>query len=243
MSWQIITLNRTLVKLFRMKNRMDNTLKSKNYNSKKGCPPKYHKRAGYTNKVGHYVPPRCIHSTTVYTESSAQKRDRITRKQERRLRAMIPSIHSLKRRECPPGKIARKSYVRRYTSAVRAKGFEVHRKNGKTYRVYPKSKPTVVQTKCVKDLGLPGKGPREGKGVGPLRKGELKKHGYSFRNPELKRKAALNSAVKEFGALGVYHKLNAVAKLAVRTAPNAAKTFKVDRNWIKQRYGPLKAAI
>ena len=95
----------------------------------------------------------------------------------------------------------------------------------------------------MKNVGLPGKGPKKGKGFGPLRKGELKKHGYSFRNPEITRKAALNSAVKEFGALGVYHKLDAVAKLAVRAAPNAAKTFKADRNWIKQRYGPLKAAL
>lgn len=215
--------------------------RSKSYTSKQGCPPHYHKRAGYHSKSGRFVPPRCIRSTTIYKESSAEHRANLTRKQARRLRAMIPSIRNLKRTACPTGMIARKAYVRRYTTAVRARGYTVRRKNGTSYRVYPKSKSTMVKTKCVKNLGLPGKGPTKGKGVGPLRKGELKKHGYSFRNPESQRKAALNSAVKEFGALGVYRKLNAVGKLAMRTFPQASRTFKADRNWIKRKYGPLKA--
>jgi len=35
--------------------------------------------------------------------------------------------------------------------------------------------------------------------------------------------------------------LNAVAKLTTRTAPDASKVFKADRNWIRDNYGPLKA--
>ncbi len=77
--------------------------------------------------------------------------------------------------------------------------------------------------------------------IGPLRKGELKKHGYSTFNKTAKRRSALRKAVKEFGALGVYRKLNAVAKLGVRTMPNVAKTFKRNRNWVRKTYGPLKA--
>jgi hypothetical protein len=78
-------------------------------------------------------------------------------------------------------------------------------------------------------------------GIGPLRKGELTKHGYSTFNQTAKRHSALRKAVKEFGALGVYRKLNAVSKLGVRTMPTVAKTFKRNRNWVRKTYGPLKA--
>ena len=137
--------------------------------------------------------------------------------------------------------IPRRAYVRRYSTAVRQRGFTVRRSTGRVYRVYPKSQSMLVGSKCVKDLGLPGKGPISGKGIGPLRKGELAKYGYSFRTTEAQRRAALKSAVQEFGALGVYRKLDAVAKLTMRTVPTAAKVFREDREWVKRNFGPLKA--
>ena len=78
-------------------------------------------------------------------------------------------------------------------------------------------------------------------GIGPLRKGELKKHGNSSTNKTAKRHSSLRKALKEFGALGVYRKLNAVAKLGTRTMSKASKTFKRNRNWVRKTYGPLKA--
>lgn len=78
-------------------------------------------------------------------------------------------------------------------------------------------------------------------GIGPLRKGELKKHGYSTKNKTSKRHSALRKAVKEFGPLGVYRKLDAVAKLGVRTMSRVSKTFKKNRNWVRKSFGPLKA--
>ncbi len=158
------------------------------------------------------------------------------RKLTRRLMEKLPTIRSLSRRECPPGMISRKAYTRKYTSAVRKQGFTVRRSTGKIYRVYPKAKEMLVESKCVKDLGLPGKGPRSGKGIGRLRKGELKRYGYSFRLSEAQRHAALQEAVKHYGATGVYRKLNAVAKLTMRTIPSAAKTFASDRNWVRSRF-------
>lgn len=149
----------------------------------------------------------------------------------------IPSIKSLTRKACPPGQIERKAYVRKYSTAVRQRGFTVRRKSGASYRVFPKARSMVVESKCVKDLGKPGKGPQA---IGPLRKGELAKHGYSFRATEEKRRAALRHAIAEFGALGVYRKLNAVSKLMERTVPAAANTFAKDRNWIRGTFG-LKA--
>jgi hypothetical protein len=86
-------------------------------------------------------------------------------------------------------------------------------------------------------MGKPGKLPEGAPTIGPLKKGELKKHGYSYRLPELQRQVALTKAIQEFGALDTYRKLNAVTKLTQRTAPDAHKVFGKDRNWIRKTYG------
>jgi hypothetical protein len=57
-----------------------------------------------------------------------------------------------------------------------------------------------------------------------------------YREKDSVRRDALKKAVKEFGPLGVYHKLNAVAKLSKRTAPDASRVFKRDRDWIRKSY-------
>jgi len=164
------------------------------------------------------------------------------RRRTRRLVSKIPSIRSLSRKNCPPGQILRKGYTRHYSTAIRARGYTVKRETGTAYRVYPKSKDMYVESRCVKNTGLPGKGSRSGKGFGPLRKGELAKYGYSFRATESQRHAALKKAVDEYTPLGVFRKLDAVAKLTLRTVPKAAKVFAADRAWISETFGPLKAA-
>jgi hypothetical protein len=50
----------------------------------------------------------------------------------------------------------------------------------------------------------------------------------------------LRKSIEEYGALGVYRKLDAVAKLTERTIPDASKIYSKDRNWIKQSFN-LKA--
>ena len=162
------------------------------------------------------------------------------RRKTRRLVGKIPSIRSLSRKDCPPGQILRKAYVRRYSTAVRAKGFTVKKSSGKTYRVHPTNKNMLIESQCVKDMGLPGKSPKSGKAFGPLKRGELSQYGYSFRTPESQRHAALKKAVQEYTPLGVFRKLDAVAKLMVRTAPTAAKVFAADSDWIRSKFGPLK---
>lgn len=166
---------------------------------------------------------------------------RVERKATRRLRAYVPSVRSISRKVCPPGMIERKAYVRRYSTPVRERGFTVRRSTGQVYRVQPKGKMSYVESRCVKDTGKPGKGEKEP--IGPLRKGELAKHGYSFRSSDAARHAALEKAAQEFGALGVYRKLDAVAKLMERSVPRAARVFKADRNWVKSTMGPLKAPL
>lgn len=156
----------------------------------------------------------------------------------RRLKLYVPSMKTLARKACPPGKIERKPYVRRYSSKIRQEGFTVHR-NGKTYKVFPKEKSTFVNSICVKNTGKPSAGVPVS--IGPLRKGELSKFGYGARKTEAARHKALREAVSEYGVLGVYRKLDAVAKLTEHTVPEVSSIYKKDQEWVKEKYGPLKA--
>ncbi len=207
-------------------------------NATRGCPSGYHKRMTYKSSSGRIVPPRCVRATTVYSQSSKNFKRAVTQKAARRLRSHgINNTTINVRKACPPGKILRKAYVRRFKTNIRERGYTVKR-GSQTYRAYPKKSATIVQAACVKDAGLPGKGPQQ---IAPLRKGELMKHGYTYRKSDIERHEALRKAAKEFGVLGVYRKLDAVAKLSVRAAPKASAIFKKDRDWVRKRLGPLKA--
>lgn len=137
--------------------------------------------------------------------------------------------------DCPQGYILRKGYTRKFKNATKKLGFTV-RRNHKVYTVRPRANSVHVPAACIKDRGLSGKGPRNGEGIGALRKGELIKYGYSYRLPDSQRRSALKRAVDRYGALSVYRKLDAVAKLSMRTAPDASKIFKMDRDWIRNNY-------
>jgi hypothetical protein len=193
------------------------------------CPPGYTRRRGYTRKnTGKRVKSMCIRSTSSYTKPANNTRKR----QAARLAAITGA-----KKSCPLGEIPRAAYVRRITSRVHKRGYTKKTKSGKTIKVYPKSRSIFVPATCVKDMGKPGKLPEGAPIIGPLRKGELKKHGYSYKLPELQRQVALTKAIKEFGPLNTYRKLNAVTKLSQRTSPNAHKIFGKDRNWIRKTYG------
>lgn len=136
---------------------------------------------------------------------------------------------------CPQGYILRRGYTRKYRPSVRTSGFTVRRK-GKVFTVRPKVNTVRVNSACIANRGLPGKGPREGEGIGKLRKGELIKYGYQYRLSDSLRERALKKAIKQFGPLSVYRKLNAVAKYSIRTAPDASQVFARDRNWVRNNY-------
>jgi len=194
----------------------------------KGCPAGFHKRASFITRKGHRVAPRCVKSTTVYAESRKNYTRRVLAKQVSRLKSMGKQATSKLR--CPPGKIQRHGYVRRFGPSVLKRGYTVKRASGQ-YRIYPEKSSVYVKPSCVKDRGLPGT-LSPGQGFGPMRKGELKKHGYVYEEPEHVRHEALNKAIKEFGPLGVFHKLDAIAKLSKRTAPKASRVFKEDLDWL-----------
>ncbi len=136
---------------------------------------------------------------------------------------------------CPPGQVLRAPYVRKFTSAVKKSGYNVT-KRGHTTRVYPTASSTLVKAACIKNRGLPGKGPRSGKGFAPLKEGELSRYGYKARLPEAERHASLKKAIDVYGALSVFRKLDAIAKLTLRTAPEAHKVFVADRKWIQNNF-------
>jgi hypothetical protein len=129
----------------------------------------------------------------------------------------------------------RRGYTRKFRPSVKATGFTVRRK-GTVYTVRPRANTIKVDAACIKNRGLPGKGPKDGEGIGKLRKGELIKYGYQYRLSDSLRQAALKRAIKRFGALSVYRKLDAVAKLSLRTAPDASKIFSRDRSWVKENF-------
>lgn len=127
---------------------------------------------------------------------------------------------------CPEGYTLRKGYTRKFTKNVKNKGFTVRRK-GTVYTARPKANSIKVDPVCVKNRV---------NGIGKVRKGELIKYGYQYRLSDASRRKALEKAIKQYGAQSVFKKLDAVAKLSVRVAPDASKIFSKDRNWIHDNF-------
>ena len=71
-------------------------------------------------------------------------------------------------------------------------------------------------------------------GIGPLKKGQLTELGYHAKKSKTARHRALNKAVRKYGSLSTFRKLNAVATYSKRTPKG--KTFLKDRNWVKKNY-------
>lgn len=81
----------------------------------------------------------------------------------------------------------------------------------------------------------PNRGPPS---IGPLRKGDLAEFGYKnvASMSENRRHLALAKAVRAYGALSLFRKLNAVYVYTRYTAPVSSAIFKLDRDWVKERY-------
>ena len=130
---------------------------------------------------------------------------------------------------CPNGYVMRKSYTRKFTNNVARSGYTVRRK-GKLYTFHPKVSSVRVSSKCVKKPA-----PKNTAKIGKLRKGDLIKYGYQYRLSDRLRHKALTKAIEVYGLTSVYHKLDAVAKLSVRIAPDASKIFRKDRDWVHEQ--------
>ena len=71
-----------------------------------------------------------------------------------------------------------------------------------------------------------------------VRSGDLKKYGYTnvTTMTATKRHAALTQAIKEYGVLSVFRKLNAVYILTRTGSPASSAIFKTDRDWVMNTF-------
>jgi len=176
------------------------------------CPSGKVLRKSYTRK-GKRVGASCIRSTSSHKQSSANFKKSVSRRMTLRMKGV-----STTRPRCSTGKISRKAYV----------------------RVSKTGKRTLVPASCIPDRGRPGK--RSSPGIGPLHKGELTKFGYEkvMSLSVADRHSALAKAVKAYGPLATWRKVNAVYVYTKNTSPALSEKYNADRKWIQQTYG-LKA--
>lgn len=94
-----------------------------------------------------------------------------------------------------------------------------------------------VKSSLVRDMGAPGKwASKHGPGIGRLEPGELSTLGYSATKKNTMRHRALRKAVRRYGALSTFRKLNAISTYTKRTSKGRSKTFKSDRDWVKKMF-------
>lgn len=121
--------------------------------------------------------------------------------------------------QCAGRKITRKAYVRKgYTrkSGIHVKGSQ-------------------VTARRIHDVGAPGKWAAiHGPGIGPLKEGKLTRVGYSAEKKATARHRALRKAVRVYGPLSTFRKLQAVSTYTKRTSKGKSKTYKADRNWVRR---------
>lgn len=114
------------------------------------------------------------------------------------------------------------------------------RRAGYTRRVARSSRRIYVPASCIPDVGAPGKGLASGSlpGIGPLREGDLSRFGYDKVTTLSvgQRHLALARAVREYGALSLFRKLNAVYVYTRRSSPASSRIFKADRDWVRATY-------
>lgn len=119
---------------------------------------------------------------------------------------------------CKKNEILRKGYTRK--AYTRADGTKV--------------KGSRVKPACILDRGNPGKGPKL---IGKMNKGELTEFGYSLSVRLVgERREPLKKAIKKYGALSVFRKLNAVSTLLKNTSPTKSERAKADSKWISREY-------
>ena len=127
---------------------------------------------------------------------------------------------------CPDGYIVRNAYIRE--AYTRTNGTKVARK--------------LVPAKCIKSQGLPGKTSDryqgKNKGIGPLQKGELSKHGYvKVKIMQVrKRRKALDGAIEEYGAMKVLKKIGAVKTYQKNKSPESSRVYMDNMRWLRKKY-------
>jgi hypothetical protein len=166
-------------------------------------------------RKGRRITGKCIRSQTRAGETTKNKTRRILGRMSRRMRGVSRMARGVQ--SCPSGFIMRKPYMR-YTQ---------------------KGKHVLVPAACIRDVGAAGKGLQGGPGIGPLRKGNLSKYGYSgvMAMSQEARRIALRKAVNTYGSLTVWRKLNALHVYTRRTSPKTSQVVKQDMDWVRTTFG------
>ena len=129
---------------------------------------------------------------------------------------------SPKKSRCKKDEILRRSYYRKsYT------------RNGK------RISSSYVRSSCIRKSRK--KSPKKSnikspKKIGKLNKGTLTRFGYSADKSMSERRESLSRAIKAYGSLVVFRKLNAIYVLNRNTVPKKSQIFYKDRNWVKRNF-------
>ena len=129
-------------------------------------------------------------------------------------------------------RITRKGYTRRAHSRStfsRKRNVHVRRTTVKRSR---------VSESRIPDQGAPGKWQEVNKshGIEIKHPGALSSVGYSVVSKPTRRHSALRKAVRKFGPLSTFRKLQAVGTYTKRTSKGRSKKFMADRNWVRKTY-------
>lgn len=90
---------------------------------------------------------------------------------------------------------------------------------------------------CSSDVPMSGGRRRTSKNlIGPLKEGALSKFGYHANKSKISRHKSLRKAVRRYGPLSTFRKLQAVGTLTKRTEKSKSKKFIADRNWVRKTY-------
>lgn len=124
----------------------------------------------------------------------------------------------------------KKLTVRR--KAHRRKSFIKDVKRGKGVRLkrIPATRVKSATFK-IRDIGTVGRGRKV---IPKLKKGLLKKLGYSTKLPARQRRIALRRADRRFGTPRLFRMLQAQVVLRKRIQPKIKKIFEADRNWVEK---------
>jgi hypothetical protein len=106
-----------------------------------------------------------------------------------------------------------------------------------TRRAFTRKSGVHVRARRIHDVGAKGKwASLHGPGIGELKEGALTKVGYSAEKGKTARHGAIRKAVKRYGPLSTFRKLQAVSTYTKRTSKGKSRTYKADRNWVKKTF-------
>ncbi len=125
-----------------------------------------------------------------------------------------------------------KKLVRIPSRTRSVRGMTVRSKTRTRSRTVPKaSRRTRVFTP---ENATPWQVEHQSYGIGPLKKNELGRYGYSSFETEKKRDESLRKASRAYGSLSVFRKLNALYVYNKNTNPRASRVFLKDRDYVRK---------